>query len=226
MQNIINIFTAPTQAFESLNEKPTWLVPLIIMIVVVVGFQYLTLDITMEYQIAMMEARDLPEASINAAKQQMSGGFKYIGMVGAVIFIPIAWVVIAAILLGMSKITISQGVDFKRALSIVAWSSLIGVITTVLTLVLVMSKGTLHGVVLDLAAVLDTPPMGESKSLMYRIFSKIDPFTIWQLILWTIGLKVMGKVEMAKAATPVAIIWIVWVVLSVSLGGFFEQFGM
>lgn len=226
MQTLINIFSAPTKAFESLNEKPTWLLPLIIMIVVIVGFQYLTLDITFEYQMAMMEARDLPEASINAARQQMSGGFRYIGMVAAAIFIPIAWVVIAAILLGVSKITISDGVNFKKALSIIAWSSLIGVVSTVLTLILVMSKGTMHGVVLDLAAVLDTPAMGESKSLLYRIFSKIDPFTIWQLILWTIGLKVMGKVDMTKAATPVAIIWIVWVILSVSLGGFFEQFGM
>ena len=178
MQTFINIFTAPTKAFESLNEKPTWLVPLIVMIVVIVGFQYLTLDITKEYQLAVMEARDMPQAQLDAVKQQMNGPFKYIGMVGVIIFIPIAWLVIAGILLGASKITIPDGITFKKSLSIVAWSSLIGIISTALMLFLILSKGTIHGVVLDLSAILTTPPIGEPTPVINRLLSKIDPFTI------------------------------------------------
>lgn len=226
MQTLINIFTAPTKAFESLNEKPTWVFPLILMIVVIVGFQFLTLEITGEYQLAVMEARDMPQAQVDAVRQQMSGPFKYMGMIGAAIFIPIAWLVLAGILLGASKITIPEGVNYKKALSIISWSSLVGIVSTVLVLILVLSKGTMHGVALDLSAILTTPALGEPTPILNRIFSKIDPFTFWQLALWAIGLKVMGKTTINKAAIPVAVLWIIWVILSVSLGGFFEQFGM
>jgi len=224
MQNIINIFTAPTKAFESLNEKPTWLLPFIIAVVVVVGYQYVTLDITMDYQMAKMEARDMPEQQLEAARQQMSGGLRYVGMIVAPIFMPIVWAILAGLLLGASKITISEGLNFKKTFSIIAWSGLVSLAGMILLAFLVLSKGSMHGVAIDLSSVLTTPPIGETTPVINRIFSKIDPFVFWQLALWVIGLKVMGKSTTQKAVIPVAGLWILWVIISVSLGGFFEKF--
>jgi hypothetical protein len=226
MQMIVNIFSAPTKAFESLNEKPTWLLPFIIAVVVVVGYQYVTLDITMDYQMAKMEAKDMPEQQLEVARQQMSGSLKYVGMIVAPIFMPIVWSILAGLLLGASKITIPDGLNFKKVFSIIAWSSLVSLAGMILLAFLILSKGSMHGVVLDLSAFLTTPPIGTETPVINRIFSKIDPFVIWQIALWVIGLKVMGKSTTQKAVIPVAVLWIFWVIVSVSLGGFFENLGM
>ncbi|MCB9058364.1 MAG: YIP1 family protein [Calditrichae bacterium] len=226
MQTFINIFAAPTKAFESLNEKPTWLAPLLIMIIAFIAFQYLTMDYSMQYQIQVMEAKDVPQERIDLVKQQMQGGLKYAGMITMIIFIPLVTVIFAAVILGLSKITIAEGITFKKSLSIVSWSGMIGLISLALTLLLVYSKGTMHGIAIDLSAVLPQPGIGESVPLLNRILAKIDPFVIWQLVLWVIGLRVMGKTSNQKAAIPVGIAWGIWIVLSVSLAGLFENFGM
>ena len=225
MQNIINIFTAPTKAFEDLNEKPTWVIPFIITVLVALVTQYLTLDLNLDYRIEMMEARGMSDQQIEQSQQQMQGPLKYIGLILAPIFIPIFWAIIALILLGFSKITIPEGLNFKKSFSIIAWTSLIGSLLAILLTAIIMAKGSVHGVALDFSVLMDTPAVGESKSIMYRIMSKLDPFTLWTMFLWALGLKVMGKVEMSKAITPVAIIWVLWVAVSVGLGGVFESLG-
>ncbi len=226
MNTLINIFSAPTEAFESLNEKPTWLIPLLLGIVFAIGFQYLTLDINAEYQIKTLEARDIPEAQFEAAKSQMSGGMKYIGIILTPIFIPLFWALFAVLLLLFSKMTISEGINFKKAFSIVSWSSMVTLLSTILLTFLIVSKGTPHGVALDLSALLQTPAIGETKSLLYRLFVKIDPFILWQMFLWALGLSVIGKVDIKKAAIPVASLWLLWVVISVAIGSLLSGFGL
>ena len=179
----------------------------------------------MDYQMQLLESRDMTDQQIEAAQQQMQGPMKYVGLIATPIVVPIAWAVIALILLGFSKITIPEGVNFKKSFSIIAWTSLIGSLMAILLTFITLSKGSPHGVALDFSVLMDTPAIGESKSIMYRIMSKLDPFTLWTMFLWALGLKVMGKVEMSKAITPVAIIWILWVVISVGLGGVFESLG-
>jgi hypothetical protein len=91
---------------------------------------------------------------------------------------------------------------------------------------LMLSKGTTQGIALDLAVFLDTPPIGEEKSTLYRIFSKFDIFTIWQIVLWIIGLAVTYKTTIKKAAVPIISLWVLWIIVSVAFGGFFESLGM
>ncbi|KAA3617083.1 MAG: YIP1 family protein [Calditrichaeota bacterium] len=227
MDNLINIFTTPAKAFESLNEKPTWLVPLLIVIVFAVGSQYILVDISLEYQLKTTEARpDMTDEQFEIVKEQMSGGMKYIGIIVTPILAPIIWIILALVLWLFSKITISEGIDFKKSFSIVAWSSLVTLISLILITFLIYSKGTPHGVALDLSALVETPPIGEPKSVLYFFLSKIDPFILWQMFLWALGLSVMGKVDLKKGIIPVAIIWGLWVLISVTFGSFLSNMGL
>ena len=137
------------------------------------------------------------------------------------------WAVLAGILLLAANMMIGQveGVNFKKIFSVVAWSSLVSVLAIVLATYITLSKGTAYGVGTDLSPLIGAPPIGEPKSILYRLVSKLDIMTFWQLILWTFGLSVMYKVTAKKAAVPVVTLWIIWVVVSVALGGVFEKFG-
>jgi hypothetical protein len=111
-------------------------------------------------------------------------------------------------------------------LALVSWSSLIGIISMVINIVLILSKGTSQGVTVSLAAFLPAAPLGEAPPILNRFLSKFDPFTIWQMVLWTIGVSVMYKFTMKKSALFVGTLWVLWILLSVALGGLFYKIGM
>lgn len=200
----------PGQAFQSLDQKPTWLVPYLIILVVVIVAQFITLDIHLSDRLALMETQDIPAESMEAARAQMQGPFKYIGIVMTPLIMLIIWAIFGGVLLLTANLTLSSAggeSSFKKIFSIVAWSSLVSVLAVILTTFITLSKGTAYGVGTDLAPLIGTPPIGEEKTVLYRLFSKLDIFTIWQLVLWAIGLGVVYRVSAKKAAIPVLILW-------------------
>ena len=228
LQKLIAIFTAPRQAFESINVKPTWLAPYLIIVILSIALQYMLTDITMQDQIAMMEAKDMSAEQLDAVRQQLEGPMRYIGLVAIPFATLIIWAILGGIFLlaGNIMITNSEEVTFKKMFALISWSSLINIIGGPLRTFLVFSKGTARGVATDLSVLMQVPALGEEPSLIYLLLSKIDILVIWQIILWIIGFSVFYKVNTKKAAVPVLTLWAIWIVISVAVSSFFGQFGM
>jgi hypothetical protein len=221
INKIVGIFTTPRQVFESINQNPSWLIPFIIGLIVFYIFQYTTLDIQMEYQMAKIEARDLPAEQVEAARNQMQGPVKYLGFVFGPLAILVIWVVFSGCFLLFGNWMIGGETNFKKIFSIVAWSSLVGNLSLILLTFLILSKGTVHGIALDLSLLLPTPAIGSEPGILYLIFSKIDFFVIWQAILWIIGLSVAYNSTTKKATAPILILWGIWIIISVSFSSLF-----
>ncbi len=215
---IIGIFTSPRETFESIDRKPTWLVPFIINLVFVIVLQYLVMDIAIKDQIATMKARDLPAEQMQVIESRMQGPTKYIGMIAGPVVTLIAWAILAGILLFGGNTIIGGETKYKKVFSVVAWSSLVGLLGGILKTFLILSKGTTHGVVTSLAILLPTPPLGQKAPVFYRFLSRFDLFTIWTLILWIIGLAVIYRFTTKKSSTLVLSLWAIWIVISVALG--------
>ncbi|HID38781.1 MAG TPA: YIP1 family protein [Calditrichaeota bacterium] len=228
MQKLIAIFTAPRQAFESINVKPTWLVPYLITTILTVALQYMVTDITVQDQIAIMETKDMPAEQLDAARQQLEGPLRYIGLVAIPFATLIIWAILGGIFLlaGNIMITNSEEVTFKKMFALLSWSSLITIVGGPLRTFLILSKGTARGVATDLSVLMQVPALGEEPSLIYLLLSKIDILVIWQIILWIIGFSVFYKVNTKKAAVPILTLWAIWIVISVAFSSFFGQLGM
>ena len=226
MQKIIGIYTAPRQTFEAIDQNPTWFVPFIIGVVFFLIFQFLTIDIQMDYRVEMMSAREMSQEQLDMAESQMQGPFKYIGFIIGPVFWLIMLVIIAALFYMAGNLMIGGDTSFKKVFAVVAWTALIGVVSFIIMTLLILSKGTMHGVALDLSILLDTPAIGEEKSVLYRLLSKFDIFVIWEMILYIIGLSVTYKSTVQKAAVPILGLWAIWIIISVAFGGVFESLGM
>lgn len=213
---IVGIFTSPRETFVSINQNPNWIVPFIIGLVFFFIFQFATMEIQTNYQIATMEAKDTPADQIEIAKTQMQGPLKYIGFVAGPIFILIIWVVFAAFFYLFTNWMVDGESSFKKVFSIVAWSSLVGNLGLILLTFLIVSKGTMHGVTMDLSLLVTTPPLGEEPGLLYLILSKFDLFVIWQIILWIIGLSVTYNTTTNKTAAPIITLWVLWIAVSIT----------
>jgi len=215
---IIGIFTSPREAFEAIDQKPNWLVPYILIILAVLVMQYLTLDIQISDQMKMLEARDMTAEQIEAAQSQASGPMKYISFVAIPIFTLIFWAIVAALLFVAANLIVGGESSFKKVFSIVVWSGLVGIIEAAVMTYLILSKGASIGVAMDLSILLPAPAIGESKSLLYRVLQRFDLFTIWSMILWTVGLSVSYKAPVNKTAVPVVVLWLIWIVIAVGFG--------
>ena len=226
MQKIIGIYTAPRQTFEAIDQNPTWFVPFIIGVVFFLIFQFLTIDIQMDYRVEMMSAREMSQDQLDMAESQMQGPFKYIGFIIGPVFWLIMLVIIAALFYMAGNLMIGGDTSFKKVFAVVAWTALIGVVSFIIMTLLILSKGTMHGGALDLSILLDTPAIGEEKSVLYRLLSKFDVFVIWEMILYIIGLSVTYKSTVQKAAVPILGLWAIWIIISVAFGGVFESLGM
>lgn len=226
IQKITGIFTAPRQAFESIDQKPTWLVPFIIMIVFFLIMQLLTIDIQMADRLKIMEAKDVPQEQLDMMRTQLQGPAKYIGIVVGPIMILLFWAIFAGIFYMAGNLTIGGDSSFKKVFAVISWSSLIGSVSLLLMTFLMLSKDTSLGIAMDLTVLLDTPPLGTEKSTLYNILAKFDLFTIWGIFLWIIGLSVTYKSTVKKAAIPIVGLWILWIIISVSFAGVFENLGM
>ena len=218
---IIGIFTSPREALESINQKPTWLIPFIIGLIFFFIFQYATMDIQMDYQIAKLEAKDLPAEQLAVTQNQMQGPVKYLGFIFGPIAMLIIWAAYAGCFLLFGNWMIGGDSNFKKMFSIVSWTSLVGIISLILMTFLIVSKGTMHGIALDLSLLLPTPAIGAQPGLLYLILSKIDFIVIWQVILWTIGLSVTYNTTTKKAAAPILTLWGLWIVISIAFTSVF-----
>jgi len=221
---LTGIFTSPRQVFQSIDRKPTWLVPFLVTCVIAIALQFLLMDIGMKDQLARMGRQDIPAEQMEQIEARMQGPMKYLGIPFIPIGTLVVWAVVGGLLLLGSNSILGGNTTFKKMFSLVAWTSLIGIVGGILKSVLIYMKGTTRGVTTSLATLLPTPEVGETPGILYRLLSKLDIFTIWQLILWIIGLSVINKFDNKKSASLVIGLWIIWIVLSVALGGLFSRF--
>jgi hypothetical protein len=107
--------------------------------------------------------------------------------------------------------------NYRRVLSVYSYSSLIAIPAMIVKFPLIMMKENLN-VQTSLALLLS--PNTED-SFLYRVFSSFDIFTIWQVILVSMGLGVIYKYATKKAFTAVFILWVIWILLKSGLSSVF-----
>ena len=219
MSRIVGVFTSPRETFESIDRKPTWLVPFLIIVILSMVMQFMVLDIGIKDRLAGMEAQDIPAERYEAAKAQMEGPMRFIGIAMVPIGVLVVWAIVAGIYLFAGNTIMGGESKFKKVFSIVAWSSFIGLVGGILKIFLIMSKGTTRGVDTSLSILMPLPELGQSPSYLYRFLQRFDLFTIWNLVLWVIGFAVIFRFNTKKSATLVLSVWAVYIVLVVVLGG-------
>ena len=221
MNKIINIFAAPREVFEAINEKPTWFVPFIIVSIFIGIMMFMTVDVQHSDQIKVIEALNLPQQQTGSSQGLLS----YMSVITTPLVVLIINLIIAGLLLlGSSLMIGGEEVGYKKILSLIMWSGLIGIISVPLATFLAIQKGTMIGNALDLSILLPSVPIGESKTWLHYLLGRFDLFVFWQMILWVIGLSVMYKTTIKKAMTPVLTLWAIWVIIAVGLGPYIGKF--
>ena len=222
---IINLFFEPKKVFASLKIKPTWLVPFIIVAILGIGSFYFTYPLMMKQQVEKIrENEKIPDKQKQKIIETMTE--KDHPPLWQLPFAPVGtllvFAILAAVLFFVFNVLLGGDSTFRRVFSVFCYSSLIGIPSMVVKFPLTIMKQDIN-VQTSLALLLSA----DSKdTFLYRVLSGFDIFTLWQVILISIGMGVLYSYTTKKAFTVVFVLWVLLILgmsgLSSLLGGMFS----
>jgi hypothetical protein len=222
---IIGVFTSPKQTFTSIAEKPSWLAPMLLMMIlaVVVGGllnskmnwgEYIKHKAEENPRFAAMSEEQKDQALVGQIK--FWKGFSY--GVGAV-FIPMSTAIFAGIYLGAFNVFTGAGVRYGQSFAITTHAFLPSAVTSILAMVILPLKtyGDVDPENIVATSLKAYLPETAPKTLL-ALGSSLELFWIWCLVLVAIGFAAANprKVKPGTAYGIVFGLWAVWVLAKVA----------
>ena len=201
------------------KDMSKWWLPVIITIIVGIGIALYTVpnfiapmqaDTVRE---AVME-RGGTEADVQQAMTVSGAMMLPMSIVGVVVVTFIIVFLMAAILHLVMKMLGGKG-KFRHARAVVAWTSLITTLGSLVKLPLMIAKDSM---------IVETGPSLLFKDLepsdrLFKFLSSFDIFTIWAMVVTAVGVAVVYRVSTGKSWVAVAILWILLILLTTFMPG-------
>lgn len=213
---VFNIFFEPRKVFESLRARPTWLVPFIIVTLLVIASTYLTFPYIMKAQVERIEEMEnIPEARRNAIIEEMEQIRQPPAWQVAIIpvFSLFFLVVFSAVLFFVFNVLMGGDSGFRNVLSVYSYSGLVMIPALIVKLPLIIMKESVN-VQTSLALL---PFANPDNRFLYSVLSGFDIFSLWEVILISLGLGVVYKLSTTKAFTAVVILWVLLILVKSGL---------
>ena len=164
----MNVFVDPKKAFTDIVARPTWIVPIVLLVLVSLAF---TITYTTKigwdryfHQIADTNTRmQQMDAQARESAIQMQVKFGPIfGYLFSLIGIPIMALIVGGVVLLVTKLA-GASLKFKQTFAIAAWAMLPGLISSALAIVVMFLKNPedfnlQNPLAFNLAAFLEPPP--------------------------------------------------------------------
>ncbi|MCI0485630.1 MAG: YIP1 family protein [Blastocatellia bacterium] len=238
---LVGVLFSPGETFTDINRKPTWLVPMIIVMVITAAFMQAVNwranpnwdRITRDQNRQQSEKSGQPMPSEDNIQDQVKV-FKVIGKylpLVIAVFVPVVYLFLAGIFaLGLMVMQVQT--TFKKILSVVAWSgAAIGLVSFIVSIASLMVSDEEKLSRINPLQEIEIAPTNlgaflpsDMSAVIKALASSIDIFTIWLLILLTIGFAAIAgsrKVTTGKTGTLVFGLWAFWVLLKVARAAVF-----
>jgi hypothetical protein len=212
-EDFVDIFTNPSAVFERRREGQFGMALLILAVLTgILAFAlHNGLAPVMDAVIAKQQAAALAKNPALTQDQlaSMTGMMEKMSQFGAIIFVPIAAVIGAALIWLIGKF-VDTKMAFAAAMMISVYSGVPRVIQTVVTALqgLFMAPESItsqNSVSIGPARFLPDP----ANPVLTTVLGGLDLFTIWMMVLMAIGIAVVARVPMKKAAITAGLVWLV-----------------
>lgn len=215
-QRLVNTFIAPSKTFQDLKRNSSWWVPWLIsaiftIIFSVIAVQKIDMARFVQEQIDRSPAaqkrmeRATPEQ--RAQGMAMQATITKVGFYMAPLFSLIFGLIVAAVLMGVFNFMLGAEVPFQRAMAIVFYSGLTGILATILLAISYLASADPSTI--DIARNPMPTNLGffmdpEGNKALYGLASAIDIFRIWFVVLLGLGFSVASSNRKPSVGTAVA----------------------
>ncbi len=243
-ERMVNIFAAPGELFENVRltgkTSSNWIIPVAIMIVVAIAMQQIIMtnpsladqtkamvDKATKERLdkAVQEGKMTPEQAEQQREQienfsnPKSGLNIAMRIVGVVVFIPVILFLISLVYWLLGKTAMQASGPYMKIVEVVGLTFLIGAVESIVTTVMTIGLDSLHAGP-NLAVFVQNFDIANK---MHVALSKVNIFTIWSLVVTSIGLSKLFQRDLPKVLVLVFALWILWTAFTVFTG--FMSFG-
>lgn len=214
--NIFDVYFSPTNYFNKLKEKPQWLIPLIIIVVIAILMTVITLvTFGPEKRIAQLKEQNIPPEQLEKAEQFMKSPLSNIISVATVIiYIPVTLLLVSLIFHFILPLIGTSG-KYLMTFSIIVGAGLVRVPQMIVKMILTLIKGTPY---VHTSFALFVPMLAKN-SFIFRLLSKLDFFTIWEIALIGLGLQTIYLIKDKKSYYLVFGLWLLYIILTSMFSG-------
>jgi hypothetical protein len=220
---LIGVVVAPSKTFASIREKPTWAVPMVLLILISavfagVLFQKADMEQIIAEQMAA-QGRNAPQ-QMTPEQQRMAERIGVgCGAAAVILMPPIILLIVAGIYMVFNLF--GGELRYPVSLSVLGYSAVPSMITLLLSIPVILARASLTTEEVQSGRVLKSnlaflAPEGASP-VVSTLLSNLDLFALWGLVLSIIGYHVAAKVKKGTAAAVVIALWLVGVGIQVGL---------
>ncbi len=230
----VGILSSPGEVYDFVAKNPekqnaNWGIPLVLTIVMAIVFTLVVFTqppIQDQMHEAQIKAMQKSVADGKMTQEQMdramelnpakpgSPMFLIFGSVGAtLVSVIMVFAYSAAYWLG-GKIFLKSPVSYLKVTEVYGLSLLVALVGSLLTMVLVVSMGSLYASPSLALAVSNFDPMNKT----HKLLAAINIVDFWQMFVIAIGLSRIWSTSSGKALGVVGGIWILWTAIKVFAG--------
>ncbi len=225
---LLGVYFSPGKAFADIAVRPRFWAPLIIMMLLALGYTYSIGKHIGWERVVRQQMESNPKIQDMPADQRenaMAMGMKFAPIISYVspVFVVAGVALTAAVLMLVFNSMLGAALTFKQGFAAVCYAGLVGALSTILSIVMLFVKNPdefdiQHPLAFNLGAFLS--PETTSKALV-AFASSIDLFTLWTIAVLAIGLSAAArKITFGKALAGVMIPWALLVLVKVGLAAF------
>lgn len=209
----LGVLVSPKPTFRSIAERPTWLPPLLILLLLGAAVQFLVVPkIDMEAAVREGLERQNQPATDEQVEQYAAMQSKF--AVGCSIPIFAGGLLIATLLLWGLGNAAGGEIGFKRSFSVTLHGLMPNAIVSLLSIPVILGlqeidPGEAQRGLLSSHLAAFAPE--DSAAWLLALLARFDVFAIWSLVLLVLGLRIVGKLSTVAAAAVVGILWLLWI---------------
>lgn len=218
---LIGVLVSPGKTFRSIAERPTWLVPFLVLMALslVVGwflFSRVDPEEMVRYQLGkfadQMPAEDVDKMIHDA--ENMTTGKRLLQTAIGLPVAALSYAALAAVFLVAFKLLGSE-MTFKQSLSTYLYGTTPLAVAALINLPLILTRDTISPEEMMGGGVLVASPSilasEETSAVIRSLLGSLNFFTLWTLALLILGYRTVARVSTAAASGAVITLWLLWV---------------
>ncbi|HZI63579.1 MAG TPA: Yip1 family protein [Thermoanaerobaculia bacterium] len=223
---LVAVLFSPGKTFEAIARRPTWVVGIIVLAllgaaVTYVGFTKVDPDSFIEMM--REQGREMP--ADGPSPESMLEISKWAGVIGALLVSPIVYAIMA-LLFWVSLRMLGSEMDFVRSLSVAIHGSVPLGVAAIIGIPVALGRSEMSMEELQggqyLMSNLGFLAGDETSAVVRALLTSVDLFSIWCIVLLTIGYRIVARVTRGAALAVTLAVWALGVLLKVAMAAAFS----
>lgn len=221
---IVSVLVAPAKTFASIRQNPTWLTPLLVLVLVVLLTTFLVTQkvdwVEAAGQILDAQNRTMSEDQREQAIDTMERVLPKTTLIGPLVAFPVFSLLTGLICL-VAVNALGGQLSFKQSFSTVVHSAMPQLVAGLLTIPVVLGRESFSFVELQggsfLKSNLGAFATEETAGALRALMGSVDLFTLWGVVLLSLGLATVGRLSKGVSAAVAIGVWVFWTLILVGL---------